>query len=416
MDECRADRLSLYGNPRKTSPHLDQFSRRGVVFNWCIAQSPYTSPSHMSIMTSLLPSSHGLMYKDQFPLIDIRLAKILKRYGYATIGITGGGFVSASRGFSEGFDQYREIWLDLKDDIEIIYNQTVNWLKGHKKDLFFLFMHTYTIHSPYTHTKFLDDVKDTQNKIEDRKARYDSGIAFVDFYLGMLFKKLKDYDLLDNTIVIITSDHGTILNRPLYFFTSNGHSLLDEMVHVPLLIVYQPNLPSGLRISHQVSSIDIMPTILELAGINCPEKIQGKSLLQMMKGKSIRGEQIAYSEALYWGPEQKAVRVNNRYKLIWIPSFDDFLIGDFPSKFKEQLIKSLEQEMLFDLKKDPMERETLTAKYVNTKNRLKGYLEKIVLKDFESRMAKGGDITDKSMNKNFPKKLIEQLRSLGYIK
>ena len=148
LDTLRADHLGAYGYHRDTSPSIDVLAKEGVVFENAVVQSPWTLPSHMSIMTSLYPSFHGLTDKDSFlPLSDeyVTLAELLKKGGYKTGAFTDGGFVSAKFGFDRGFDTY----YDQGGGIKTILPEAKKWLGLLKSEPFFLFIHCYDIHSPY---------------------------------------------------------------------------------------------------------------------------------------------------------------------------------------------------------------------------------------------------------------------------
>ena len=146
LDTLRADHLGCYGYYRNTSPSIDAFSKENIVFDHAVVQAPNTLPSHMSIMTSLYPSFHGVWRKNS-RLADehTTLAELLQEGGYQTAAFTDGGYVRAVFGFNQGFDTYD----DRGGGIARILPKVKKWLDENKLNKFFLFIHCYDIHAPY---------------------------------------------------------------------------------------------------------------------------------------------------------------------------------------------------------------------------------------------------------------------------
>ena len=149
LDTLRADHLGVYGYHLNTSPNIDALAKESIVFENAVVQSPWTLPSHMSIMTSLYPSFHGLVDKDSLTPLDdghLTLAELLKKGGYKTVAFTDGGFVRGAFGFNRGFDIYD----DQGGGIKKILPKVKKYLDTSKSEPFFLFIHCYDIHSPYS--------------------------------------------------------------------------------------------------------------------------------------------------------------------------------------------------------------------------------------------------------------------------
>jgi arylsulfatase A-like enzyme len=172
----------------------------------------------------------------------------------------------------------------------------------------------------------------------DLIGRYDGDILFADGVLGKLFAELRRRDLLDRTVVVITADHG----EEFYDHANwgHGHSLYDELLHVPLVMHYPPGLPAGRRIEDVVMAVDVMPTLLELAGVQPPPTIAGRSLVALAAGRAWEAPHEAYSELLY------------RYGNGWSLVRDD-------KKLVETSVGQNERRSLFDLAKDPQETHDL---------------------------------------------------------
>ncbi len=397
IDTLRADHLGSYGYSRDTTPNIDRFAKDAVLFTNTIAQSSWTLPSHMSMLTS----GHGVM-RPSSKLSDehLTIAEILQNAGYKTVAFTDGAYLSHRFGY-QGFDHFDDIGYG----IEAIYTKAVNWLKkGHSRP-FFLFLHTYQVHAPYDPPPAYDiysdknysgivEVSGNSNDyykeikplmtLEDYHYvidKYDGEIYYTDYYLGKLFNELKELTLYDDSIIILTSDHGeNFLDHPAYHI--DHKELYDEIVKVPL-IIKAPMFPANQIITTQVESIDIMPTVLEKLGILLPNWTDGKSVVELVQ-KGTYGKTHAFSERNY------------RYKMI---RSNDW-----------KLIHKSETELeLFDLKNDPGEQDNLIAE--------KPSIAKFLYKDLGFWM----DI-QKEKSKLFTADKIEldgeltqKLKALGYV-
>ncbi len=288
VDTLRADHVGLYGyEERPTTPSIDRFSRRGRWFENAWSTAPWTTPSIMSLMTSLYPAVHGFnleghRYASVVPTLSesIRpLAEVLRTNGYRTMAVTGGGGVGSVYGFDRGFDRFFEPDVVTGEDVKSGVDLALHWLKSVESEQFFLFFHTYEVHLPNTHNIFAEGV----STVDQATSAYDSDLAFADQHLGRLFDTLETQGQLNNTLVIITADHGENLHdrilaeRPV----EHGHHLHDELLSVPLIFVAPGLIPAGEGIPGPVQLTDVMPTILSLAGID----LDGLSL----QGTDLRG-------------------------------------------------------------------------------------------------------------------------------
>jgi arylsulfatase A-like enzyme len=304
LDTLRADHLGIYGYHRNTSPSIDAFARESIVFERAVVQAPWTLPSHMSIMTSLYPSFHGVFSKNNH-LADehVTLAELLREGGYQTAAFADGAVMNEIFGFNQGFDIYDS---DSMIGIARILPKVKKWIDENKSKPFFLFIHCYDIHAPYDPPPPYDNifhdftysghlfpnpktlVAATNNwlKVNDEDLRhivahYDGGIRYTDAKIGEFLSYLQETGLKDQTLIIITSDHGEefrehggFLHWKLYF---------KPNLHVPL-IMRIPNYPKEeVRINELVQSIDILPTILDIAGFPPHKRAQGRSLLPLIK-------------------------------------------------------------------------------------------------------------------------------------
>lgn len=333
LDTVRADRLSLYGHDRPTSPFLDAWAQsNAVVFEQAIAAAPWTLPSHMTLFSGLDALRHGINHDvGQSPNGKGRgfdlLSEILRRQGYDTAATTGGAYMHPKYGFGSGFTSYR-YWNDrARDDDELTegIDHALAFLAEERPRPFFYLFHTYAAHDPYeAQQPFFERVaspgveavegeialysppnepqlafhqqihyelrQDGQKRVLDTSDRplleafYDSGLARLDAELGRLLSGLEELGLDQNTVVVITSDHGENLleaNRPV------GHlDLYDSNLRVPLIIAWPQGRSAGRgagrRVAQQVRATDVLPTILASLGLPLPDAIDGVSLLPLV--------------------------------------------------------------------------------------------------------------------------------------
>lgn len=310
IDTLRADHLGTYGYRRDTSPFFDGLAEQGVLFERAISQIPGTLPSHMSIFTGLYPVEHGVYPPDSTlsPAIET-LPEAFRRAGYRTGGFTAGGFMDGRYGFARGFEAFDDTIPDTDKDAEHVFGNGLKFLRGLEEgERFFLFLHTYQVHDPYvpprgyenrfwsgppppgtfpsTGPNLLDVNLGTRaitpEVVRHFEALYDSEIRATDDSLRRLFAGLRDLGLLENTWIVITSDHG----EEFFEHGMMAHEqIYDECLHVPLLILPpEKGRPAPRRVRDLVESVDIAPTLHELAGLAPRTPPSGESLVPQMRG------------------------------------------------------------------------------------------------------------------------------------
>ncbi len=410
LDTLRADRLGIAGYGRDTTPNLDEIAREGLWFDTVVAQAPWTRPSHHSILTGTNPTKHGVTQPIQVTEGTWRtpfapLAEVFRYRGYATAAFTGSGSISAKFGFDRGFDFYNETTgkeHECMSDAARVFGQTRRWVAEHADRTFFLFVHTYEPHRPYCDRHFVErEHIDPKDQIEDRIARYDGDIRRTDMHLGQLFEALRGAGLFEKTIVVVTSDHGEQLvdrSGTLSEF-DHGHSLYDELLLVPLVFAGGPVTPYAGRISQQVRSIDIFPTVLELAGLPVPDYVDGVSLLRLARGLP-EEERAAYSGATIYGPRRESIRYRG-WKLIRTPG---------PHAVQGSEPRGPERE-LYDLTEDSGERLNLAERRAKVATDYLDLLDKIVAEADDAPKPRPAPEGDPGIDPQ----LAEQLRRLGYI-
>jgi arylsulfatase A-like enzyme len=318
LDTVREDHLSLAGYARETSPALAAFAKDAVVFEQAIAPFPSTTASHMSMLTGLHPCAHRVIV----PSVSLApgvptLAQVLAGAGYATGAVTEDGLIRGEAGFDRGFDEYRDVVWTGEEPLGL-FPDTIEfaraWLVRHADLPFFFFLHTYQPHvpfkvAPYYRTLFVPPAGAADAQIQ--AAAYDAGLRYTDDYLASLFGWLARAGLLERTLVIVTSDHGTEFGE--HGGIGHARGVYDEQVHVPLLFRHPTLVRGGRRIGEPVSSVDILPTVLGLLGIAPPAGVQGTSLVACLRGEACtRGE--VFAEQL-WGARQTVRRAG---PLAWV--------------------------------------------------------------------------------------------------
>lgn len=404
IDTLRADHLGCYGHEKNTSPNIDKFVEESVLFKLHINNAPTTLPSHASIFTSLIPSHHGA-YNDR-PLSEdaITMAEILKLHGYSTVSFNDGGYVSARFGFDQGFDLYHSFFDAARGTFKNRVNRAIEWIKENQNEKFFLFLHTYEVHHPYTPQEeflalfeanypgdlpssisrdLLIEINDDSLKIDEVDKShiintYDAEIRSMDNSFSFLVNFLREHNLYDKTLIIFTSDHGEEFGEH-GMMGWHGTTLFDEVLHSPLIIKFPNSTFSSTVVNRQVRSIDILPTLLDALDIYSEEIFEGTSLINLINGKK-----------------------ENLYAVSEMGGFGKSLRTE---AWKYYRIRS--SEMLFNLNRDPLEQTDLSIANLDTKERLKRVLESF-LSHKPLSVSK-----DKA---KLDKKTLEQLKALGYIR
>ncbi|MFP3939454.1 MAG: sulfatase [Thermoanaerobaculia bacterium] len=317
IDTLRPDHLGCYGYEGPTSPNLDELCRESVVFEQAISHAPSTLSSHASMLSSLLPHQHAASISDRRPLPeDVTTApEVLQDLGYRTASFNDGAQVDARWGLDQGFDVYRSS-AEHEDRFDPIVTRAIDWLDdpGASEAPFFLLLHTYEVHHPYTpspedletigaspYDGWLGDaveVEELQQINEQARslaeedldfivAAYDAEIRSVDRALGRLLAGLRDRGLLESTLLVFTSDHGEEFNEHGQVGW-HSHSLYDELLKVPLVVRFPDQKWAGERVRRQVRLIDLAPTVLGSLGLKPPGPWRGVDLLQILRGEEVQ--------------------------------------------------------------------------------------------------------------------------------
>jgi arylsulfatase A-like enzyme len=402
IDTLRADRLGAYGYPRPTSPALDALASRGVRFARAVAESSWTLPSHVTLMTGLLPTAHGVRHVRQRPPAGLpMLAQVLGRAGYRTLAFVDGALLSGFHGFARGFERYEDRDKNLRETLELA-RQALDALPAERP--YFLFLHTYDVHCPYDpppeyalrfRTRPPEDHLETAGRcgktdfnamaLTRGQARflsdqYDGNIRAADDTLGEFVRWLDERNAFERTVLVVVSDHG----EEFLEHGTIGHknNLYIESLRVPL-IVLAPKLRPRV-VESGAGLADVMPTVLDLLDLPAPPT-QGRSLLPAMLGASDDAPRPLPSQLWRAEGELRSVVAGDRHLIL------DTRTGDVE---------------LYHLGLDAGERLDLSWLARGSRGELLAALERRLEQPIPVRAESTGGL---------PADLTQQLRALGYV-
>jgi len=390
IDTLRADHVGSYGYRAAVTPALDALAGRGLRFDRAMTVAPLTLPAHASLMTGTFPGFHGIRDNGGAALADNQttLADVLRARGYRTGGFVAAFVLDHRWGINKGFERYSDRFERPTDVLDAgldavqraggeVVDETMAWLNQDANRPFFAWVHLYEPHTPY----------DAPDRIRARFppttiGAYDAEIATADEQVARLLSALSSDGRLEQTIVVVLGDHGESLGE--HQELEHGFFVYDTTVRIPL-IVAGPGI--GARaIGDQVRIVDLMPTLLELVGLDIPPTVQGHSLVQLARGNHL--ELAALSETWYprqhfgWS-ELTAIR-DGRYTFIAAPNRE-----------------------LYDRQADPGETRNLAAIAPGRADALERNLRELVA----STSSHGPAATPRAVDAQ----AAERLRSLGYV-
>lgn len=356
IDTLRADHLPVYGYRHVQTPAIDALAADGLVFERAYAHAPQTLPSHVSILSGRLPFETGVRDNLGFAVKpdERMLPEMLKARGFATAGFVSAYVLRAATGLSKGFDVYDdhlpegspEVAIgDVQRDGADTLAAAERWLDGERSPRFFLFVHFYEPHSPYTPPARYRQY-----------APYDGEIAYTDELVGRLMQSLRRRGLYDRAFVILLADHGEGLGD--HGEQEHGLFLYSETIRVPLILKLPGERDKERRIAQPVQHIDIVPTVLAMLHAPIPTDLRGRSLVPLFDGGTIRDEGL-YAEALYaryhFGWSELYALTDGRYRFIRAP-----------------------HDELYDVQTDPHERTNLASGREQTRIAMRQALARIV--------------------------------------
>jgi arylsulfatase A-like enzyme len=350
------------------------------------------------------------------------LVEAFAKAGYRTAAFTEGGYVSRRWGMDRGFQHYSEEahTEDSTNEIERTFRAARRWLQANRESPFFMLIHTYEAHMPYTNRdfareldpgrvgptyelEFLDRVRSgeialTPEESEYIRALYDGDILSVDRHVGEFLEFLEDLGLGERTVVVVTSDHGEEMGGEFEsYIGGHGHSMRDNLLLVPLVIRDPTRTFPERRIDVQVRLIDVIPTIAELLGAQLDAPINGRSLVPILKGNE-KAHRVAMSGENNRGAPRISLR-DGRYKYVATisPGTDDASFAAL----------AVPPTQLYDLRSDPGEDFNLVGEQPRLARTMANAL---------ARWYNGlGELPTEAAPQVLDQKLLERLRALGYV-
>ncbi len=411
MDTTRVDRLGCYGYARDTTPQIDALAADAVLYDRMYSTSSWTLPAHASLFTGKFTTAHGARYDSEGPLrltdaIEMpdhwrhyrargmaekewTLAQWLAERGYSTAGVVGGPWLKSEFGLDRGFQHYDDEGITQVDGRRgsSITDAAVAWLQGTGRQPFFLFLNYFDPHFPYNppsphSTWFLGDKVLDQLPVRERLGiLYDGEMRYMDAYIGRLFDALRRRRQFDNSLIIITADHGELLGEHGWY--GHGKYLSPEEINIPLLVKYPQGEVPARRVSTPVQTVDVFPVIADRLDAELPPGMQGQLPSQITHpiiSETYPPKPI--SDKGHW----RAI-TEGSIKCVW---------------------NSEGRHALYNVSDDPGERSNLyvgeKATWTAMNSRLESYLAKLPP---PGPVAEGVDVNPETM---------EALRGLGYIK
>ena len=392
IDTLRADHVGCYGDASASTPTLDALARRGVRFETAVAHVPLTGPSHASILTGRTPLVHGFHNNGGFvlaPGLKTAAAERFRQAGYRTAAFVSGFPLDRRFGFDRGFDLYDdhlprgndprrtpyvERFADATTDVALRWLSPTAGSGTEKPQPWFLWVHYYDPHAPY------EPPGDLAERF--KSALYDGEIAFVDRELGRMLNAIQDRGALDNTLVLVTADHGESLGE--HGEGTHGVFIYDATLRVPWIMA-GPAVSAGRVPTTVARSIDVLPTLLDYTGLLSPTGLEGRSMRPAADGRDLP-DAPSYAESLY-----------TQLELGWAP-----LYGWRTATYK--FIEAPHAE-LYDLRQDASEKTNQIAQQGARADELRRPLQSALKQAAPAASATTGTDADAA----------ERLRSLGYV-
>lgn len=401
LDAARPDHLGFYGYKRPTTPEIDRICKDSLVFTNASTVAPFTLASTASLFTSLYPDTHSVVDPENRLSEKIpTMAEAFRKAGYETVMVANNPFLAPTFGFNRGFDVCAEEESYGPDRAELVTDRVLAELDK-ITGAFFFYVHYLRPHDPYNSPQEIHQLFDRSRKVRtydidamdsgtvpitrdqtnDIIDDYDAGLRVVDRELGRLFEQLGKRGRLENTIVVIVSDHGEAFGEHGRMLHSS--TVYEEMIGIPLILYYPAAVKAG-KNENLAQNIDIFPTLAGLANIPLPDFVQGQSLLTKTRKYSFS-------------------RTNGYKPVFSVSSRDAKLIHDSQKK----------PAQFYDLRKDPLERAPISRSKASGKNAARFHeLESVFERWIQDCVASNqGSMKLRSLDRE----LIFRLKSPGYL-
>ncbi len=460
-DTLRRDHLSFHGYDRATTPHLASLADEGTVFLDNISQASWTKVSVPSIMTSLYPASHRIrQIPDRISAMADTIAEAYRDAGYATASFPSNSFAGMMTNLHQGFEESHESASFDRDKYgpktaRRVVDSALEWIDRKKDVPFFAYVHVVDPHGPfeprepYTYEwaarsdrerhdadweKLNKSIKsgfrknqkvalpseieaagiDRERWLRYEMDWYDASILGMDAEIQRIREKLIELGIEDQVAFAFLSDHGEEFLEHNHMFHSQ--SAYGELANVPLFLHYAGVIPAGVKIDRTVRSIDLMPTLLDISGIDVPAAAQGQSLLPLIASSAGSGD----AEELGWYPEiavtEKHAEDNTDDPDDFTNALESFAMVSSSGEWKlvhnaagrEPLGR--EEFELYRHQNDPLDLENVAAEHPDVVEELRAELEIWKARVTQEQLPKGEEGT-----KDLPPDQLDQLRNLGYI-
>lgn len=405
IDALGAAHVGSYGNDRDATPFLDRLTSEGTRFSRAFVNTHGTTPSHTTMLSGTYQETHRVSFgtvtdaaedhvipiPDEIPY----LPEVLAQSGYCTVGVTDGGNLGAKFGFSRGFERFS----DEGGGIAAVTGRMLQEIQRCDDDRpLFLFLHTYEVHSPYEPPdEAVLEISDRVPEVDSSSSRllefahsswklppgeldslgllYDAGLRYVDDQLAKFFAGLERMGVLDDAIVMVTSDHGEELGE--HGGLLHRDLLYEELVHIPW-IARGRRIPSGVVRDQMVSLVDLAPTVLALVEVPVPDQMEGMPVLPVTPDR-----ELVFAQ---YGQSRYMVR-SGRWKLI--------------ESFSERKLE------LYDLESDPGETRNLAAERTEIVDRYR--------RELRRWLQERTPVAGASEPVQLDEEEVERLKALGYL-
>ena len=443
VDTLRADHMSLYGYQRPTTPEIEAFARNATTFDRAIAPWPKTAPSMVSMFSGRYPHSTGVMFASRGLYVadeQLMLAEIAKRHGLSTGAVVSNAVLGSSTNFAQGFDRYIETYESESPFGDEGRNRAES-VTFHARFLmrqqaaegpFFLWVHyvdPHTIYNPppefaepffndahydSTELRLNEDDQNFNGGVAGKywrqnggqaeagwyTANYDGEIAYTDEQIGVLLEEMESLGLMENSVIMLTADHGESLGEHQYFF-EHGWFPYHACGWIPWVVHWPGNPEPGKRIPYPSGLLNLVPTALDLLGWEAPEGVfHGKSVVPVLLGEQEYTETWVVEEAGEGGlkrPEFLRSIQDEEWKLVHVPS----------ERYRA-MMQGVEYE-LYNVLADPMETENVADQHPEIVARMRTALEEIIDRT-------GPIAPPPGQAPRYTEEELRSLRALGYIR
>jgi arylsulfatase A-like enzyme/Tfp pilus assembly protein PilF len=357
IDTLRADRLPAYGYQGTRTPHIDRLLHDSVLFEWAYSHSPQTLPAHTSMLSGELPFEHGVRDNIGF---SVKAGQRFLQHALKEAGYESGAFVSAyvlreQTGFAQGFDRYDDELPAASPELPLGQVQragadtvaaALRWIDQRASPKFFAFVHIYEPHRPYSPPPRFT-----------RADRYDGEVEYSDEIVGQFLDHLRRVGRYDRATIVVLSDHGEGLGD--HGEDEHGIFLYRETIQVPLVIKLPASRGGDRRVAAPVQHIDLVPTFLDLAGLDVPDRLRGRSLRPALEGSGPLNQTGIYSESLspryHFGWSELYALSDDRYRFIRAP-----------------------RNELYDVVQDPAEQQSIAADRPQVADAIRAALDRLI--------------------------------------